>query len=85
MHSKQTVPQGMRESTPVERILDLHASASSVKQEFPGFSRGECQIADAVGTNVHCVETHIMRHRDLYPYRTNMRNRHRHGEVEKLG
>ena len=38
-------------------------------------------IADAVGTNVHCVETYMMRHRDLYPYRMNMRNRHRHGEV----
>ena len=27
----------------MERILDLHASASSEKQESTGFSRGECQ------------------------------------------
>lgn len=40
-------------------------------------------IADAVGTNVHCVETYIMRHRELYPYRTSMANRHRHGEVKR--
>ena len=39
------------------------------------------EIAEAIGTNTHCLETYIMRHRDLYPYRTSMRNRHRHGEV----
>lgn len=48
MDSKQKVPWGTRESTPVERILDLHASASSVKQESPGFSHGECQSGNWV-------------------------------------
>lgn len=41
------------------------------------------EIAEAIGTNVHCVETYIMRHRDLYPYRTNMMDGHRQGEVNE--
>jgi hypothetical protein len=38
----RTVPCVTREFTPVERILDLRRSASSLKRESPGFSHGEC-------------------------------------------
>ena len=43
LSNRELVPWGTRESTPVERVLDLCESTSSMKQESPGFSRGECQ------------------------------------------
>ena len=55
MDNEHTVPQGMRESTPVERILDLAFMPSSRKQESPGFSRGECQKFKPSASDL-CVE-----------------------------
>ena len=43
MQANDNVPWDTRESTPVERILDLRESASSSKQESPSLGRGECQ------------------------------------------
>ena len=45
MQANTNIPWDTRESTPVERILDLRSSASSSKQEFPGISHRECQMA----------------------------------------
>ena len=45
MHSKNQVPQGMRESTPVERTLDLAAMPSSMKQELNAIYCSDCQTA----------------------------------------
>lgn len=43
LDNEHTVPLGERESTPVERILDLALRPSSEKQESPVLRRGECQ------------------------------------------
>jgi hypothetical protein len=40
-------------------------------------------IATAFGVTYHCVEIHMSRHRERYPYRHDMSRRHKRGEVSE--
>jgi len=53
LSSKQTVPWGTRESTPVERTRTWRSTPSSTKQESPDFSRGECQYRAIFANTLH--------------------------------